>query len=55
MLYFNQFLLPILSWAFCVFYTLLLILMFPKFLQNKLMKQPQFLHADTNSQKFKVD
>ena len=25
------------------------------FLQNKLMKQPHFLHVDTNSQKSKVD
>ena len=25
------------------------------FLQNKLMKQPNFLHVDTNSQKLKVE
>ena len=25
------------------------------FLQSKLMKQPHFLHVDTNSQKLKVD
>ena len=25
------------------------------FQQSKLMKQPQFLHVDTNSQKLKVD
>ena len=25
------------------------------FFQNKLMKQPRFLHVDTNSQKLKVD
>ena len=25
------------------------------FLQNKLMKQPHFLHVDTSSQKLKVD
>ena len=25
------------------------------FLENKLMKQPHFLHVDTNSQKLKVD
>ena len=26
-----------------------------EFLQNKLMKQPHFLHIDTSSQKLKVD
>ena len=25
-----------------------------RFLQNKLVKEPQFLHVDTNSQKLKI-